>query len=84
MPYIQLMSETLSKMVKKKLLEFGGNNSTARLAVLADVSPSLIERVKAGHVPLPKNAKKLALACGSSEEEALRIADGCSSLAKAS
>lgn len=71
------MSERLKGMLKDRLLQLG-ENSEAKLSVAAGVSQSLIRTVlKAGHLPLPANARKLALACGASEADALEIAKEC-------
>lgn len=72
------MSERLREMVKRRLLELG-DNALSRLAVEAGLSATLINNVRNGHIPLPKSARKIALACGASDEEALRLAAECSS-----
>jgi transcriptional regulator with XRE-family HTH domain len=50
------------------------------LAARAGVSLSTVTKIINGHVPLPKNAFRLAKAIECDDEEARRIASECSSL----
>lgn len=76
------MSERLKDMVETYLIR-AGKNGAFKLASEANVSVRLVYNVKnEGHVPKPEIAHRLAKACGATEEDALRIAKGCSSEAK--
>lgn len=70
MKLMNKVTETITKM---------GDMGKEKLAVKAGVSPSTVRSVANGHVPLPKNAYRLALACGCTDEEALELAKECSS-----
>lgn len=68
------MSERLKQMVEDSIIRLG-KKGRQKLALRADLSLStLVDIVKHGHVPLPANVYKLALACGLAEEEALALA----------
>lgn len=69
------MSNTLAEVVNR-ILPTLGNSAEAKLAVAANVSPGTIFNVKAGKLPLPGTAFRIALACGCLEPEAREIAQG--------
>lgn len=79
--YITSMSERLLELVDGFIIR-AGRNGVESLAMKAGVSASMIREVREGHVPLPQNIYRLALACGCSDEEALAMAKRPSKKAK--
>jgi hypothetical protein len=75
------MSKRLKEMVKDYLLR-AGDNGKAKLSVASGLSVSTITLIEDGHIPLAKNIRKLALACGLSDEDAHELASLGSSEAK--
>ena len=61
------MNRTLKEIVTDGVNTKG---STSDLAKLANVSEPLVVKVKGGHIPKPRNAYRIALACDCSEQEA--------------
>jgi hypothetical protein len=56
-----------------------GKSGAMKVAFKADCSPRMVYNVIEGHIPGQVTAYRLALACGCSEEDALKIAKECSS-----
>ena len=71
------MSDRLVEMINSVILK-EGKKGKLRLAMTIDRGEQMIDRYIAKEAsPSQNNAYKLALACGCSEREALKIADEC-------
>lgn len=72
--FVSMISERMIRVVNDALIKKG----MEVLAKESALSPGAIHNIASGrHVPRRRNAYRLALACGCSEDEALRLAYEC-------
>lgn len=74
------MSKRLQQMIREYLLK-AGDNGWAKLSVASGLSVSTLMHIEKGGYPPPlaKTVRKLALACGFTEEGALHLMRECAS-----